>query len=191
VSYFGHHGIHEFAWNGKRERFRLRTVSHKEVRQPAGFPLLRLAVWTVSEMETNLVSNYNGMVISLDRRFASGLLQLNYTYSHGLDEVSNGGYNYFTYSSSPSLQDPVHPRDGYGAADYDVRHLLNANYVWDLPLKRMLHSHGPDTIVRGWQVSGTVFARTAFPYTVLDIARHSRNQNTSVSFQLSAVGNQH
>jgi hypothetical protein len=66
------------------------------------------------------------------------------------------------------LQDPAHPRDGYGAADYDVRHSLNANYVLELPLTSMLRSHGPDSIVKGWQVSGTVFARTAFPYTVLD-----------------------
>jgi hypothetical protein len=108
------------------------------------------------------------MVISFDRRFSGGLLQVNYTYSHGLDEVSNGGYNYFTYGSFPLLQDANNPRGSYGSADYDVRHSLNANYVWELPLKTVLGGHGPHSIVKGWQVSGTVFARTGFPYTVLD-----------------------
>lgn len=122
------------------------------------------------QVETNLVSNYNGLVVSFERRFTGGLIQVNYTHSHGLDEVSNGGYNFFTYSSSPILQDPNNPRGSYGSADYDVRHSLNANYVWELPLKAALRHHGPDSVVKGWQVSGTVFTRTGFPYTALDTA---------------------
>jgi hypothetical protein len=31
-----------------------------------------------------------------------------------------------------------------------------------------LRGHGSDYLVNGWQVSGTVFARTGFPYTVFD-----------------------
>ena len=123
------------------------------------------------------------MVDSLERRFAAGLGQVNYTYSHGLDEVSNGGYNYFTYSSAPILQDPNNPRGSYGSADYDVRHSLNANYVWEVPLKAVLRHHGPDSVVNGWQVSGTVFVRTGFPYTVLDIAaavNFSANNNLGI-----------
>jgi hypothetical protein len=34
----------------------------------------------------------------------------------------------------------------------------------------MLHGRGPDSLVKGWQVSGTIFARTGFPYTVIDLA---------------------
>ena len=51
-----------------------------------------------------------------------------------------------------------------------MRHSFNANYVWELPVKTALRGHGPDYLVKGWQVSGTVFARTGFPYTVIDIA---------------------
>jgi len=35
-------------------------------------------------------------------------------------------------------------------------------------VKAMLHGHGSDSLVSGWQVSGTLFARSAFPYTVID-----------------------
>jgi hypothetical protein len=180
VSYFGHHGIHEFAWNGNANAFGFGPYPTNKCGSPPVSPCYDSRFGRVGEMETNLVSNYNGMVISLDRRFASGLLRLNYTYSHGLDEVSNGGYNYFTYSSNPNLQDPSNPRGSYGAADYDVRHSINASYVWELPLKAALRGHGPDLLMKGWQASGTVFARTAFPYTVIDtgeVANLTNNNN--------------
>ena len=80
-----------------------------------------------------------------------------------------GGTN-SRHGSSDFPQDPFNLRGSYGAADYDVRHSLNANYVWQLPVKTMLHGRGPDSLVKGWQVSGTIFARTGFPYTVIDFA---------------------
>jgi hypothetical protein len=49
-----------------------------------------------------------------------------------------------------------------------VRHSFNASYVWELPVKAALGGRGPDSLVSGWQISGTVFARTGLPYTVLD-----------------------
>jgi hypothetical protein len=45
---------------------------------------------------------------------------------------------------------------------------LNANYVYVFPFKRWFHGHGPSTLLNGWQVSGTAFFRTGFPYTVTD-----------------------
>ena len=70
--------------------------------------------------------------------------------------------------SSIYPQDPNHLRGSYGPAEYDVRHSFNANYVWELPVKAALGGHGPDVLVNGWQISGTIFARTGFPYTVID-----------------------
>jgi hypothetical protein len=127
----------------------------------------------ILEFDTNAVSNYNGMVISFGHRFTrwtQGMFQANYTYGHAFDEVSNGGLFSFTYGSSLSPQDPNNLRGAYGPAEYDVRHSLNANYVWEVPVKAALRGHGSDSLVKGWQVSGTVFARTGFPYTVFDFA---------------------
>jgi hypothetical protein len=113
------------------------------------------------------------MVVSFRRRFTgfgNGLLQANYTYGHALDEVSNGGQAEFTAGSSVFPQNPFYLRGSYGPADYDVRHSLNANYVWQLPVKTVLRGRGLNYLLRGWQVSGTIFARTGFPYTVIDLA---------------------
>ena len=100
--------------------------------------------------------------------WGTGLVQVNYTYGHAFDEVSNGGFVTFTGGSSLSPQDPSNLRGAYGPAEYDVRHSMNANYVWELPLKSMLRGRGPNVLLNGWQVTGTVFARTGFPYTVFD-----------------------
>src|SRR5262249_13770826 len=125
--------------------------------------------------DTNGVSNYNGLTVSFRRKFSrwsQGLLEANYTYGHALDEVSNGGlFTFANDSRSPFSvvpQDPNNLHGSYGPAEYDVLHSLNANYMWELPLKAVLGRRGPDVLVKGWQVAGTVFVRTGLPYTVLD-----------------------
>ena len=130
----------------------------------------------MQQLDTKGISNYNGMVVSLQHRFSrwsQGLVQANYTYGHALDEVSNGGTapfsNWFRQPFVLGPQDPNNLRGAYGAADYDVRHSFNANYVWELPVKAALGGRGPDFLVKGWEVSGTVFWRTGLPYTMSDI----------------------
>jgi hypothetical protein len=120
-------------------------------------------------------------------RWTQGVFQANYTYGHAFDEVSNGGLFSFTLGSSLSPQDPNHLRGSYGPAEYDVRHSFNASYVWELPLKVVLRRHGPDYLVKGWQVSGTVFARTGFPYTVFDPQRSANLQASNYFGQIYSV----
>jgi len=40
----------------------------------------------------------------------------------------------------------------------------------------VLQGHGPNALVNSWQVSGTFFARTGFPYTVFDFAQSGNLQ---------------
>jgi hypothetical protein len=125
----------------------------------------------VTAFRWGAVSNYNGLVATFQHRFsrwASGLVQINYTFGHALDEISDGGLFSFTSGSTIYPPDVNHLRRSYGPAEYDVRHSLNANYVWELPIKRALGGRGPSSLVTGWQVSGTVFFHTGFPYSVFD-----------------------
>jgi hypothetical protein len=49
------------------------------------------------------ISNYNGLVTSFQHRFSrwtQGFFQVNYTWGHALDEVSNGGVIQFTQGTS-------------------------------------------------------------------------------------------
>ena len=110
-------------------------------------------------------SNYHGLQINTTKRFSHGLqFSLNYTYSHCLDEISNGGIFGFGGPSNILSPLPGELRRDYGNCDYDVRHAMNGNYVYQLPF----HSSRSwlNAAVNGWQVSGTLFLRTGFPFSV-------------------------
>jgi hypothetical protein len=173
LGYFGHHGIHELAQNPNANAFGFGSLPSGLCSSPPVLPCADPRFRGVTQFNANAVSNYNGMVASFHHHFSAwggGTLEANYTFGHAFDEVSNGGLFGFTSGSSIFPQDPNNLRGSYGPAEYDVRHSLNANYVWELPLKVLLHGHGSDYLVNGWQVSGTIFARTGFPYTVIDSA---------------------
>jgi hypothetical protein len=46
-------------------------------------------------------------------------------------------------------------RRDYGSCDYDIRHNLTGQYVYELPVKVRSHAFGH--ALNGWQVSGSVF----------------------------------
>jgi hypothetical protein len=136
-----------------------------------GLPALRpdLRITNVSNLTNSGFSNYNGLSVSLTQRVTKGFSgTINYTYSHTSDMVSNGGTGE-PYSFNDSVLGLVNPTClscNYGNADYDVRHNISANYVWQLPFK--FSNHIAETVVGGWQVSGTFFWRTGLPFSVVD-----------------------
>jgi hypothetical protein len=177
MGYFGHHGIHGLIQNANANAYGFGSLPPALCASPPVPPCSDPRFGAVTEFFTGAVSNYNGMVASVQyrfRRWTQGLFQANYTYSHTFDEVSNGGFNGFTNTSLGFPQDPNNLRGAYGPADYDVRHSFNASYVWELPVKAVVRSQGPDFLTKGWQFSGTIFARTGFPYTVIDVAQSGK-----------------
>ena len=190
IGYFGNHGIHELVSNPDANAYGFGSLPPGLCGSPAVLPCADPRFSQVTEYSTEAVSNYNGLVISFQRHFSGwggGILQANYTYGHTFDEVSNGGIFSFTSGSSTSPQDPNNLRGSYGPAEYDVRHSMNASYVWELPLKAAFRGHGSDHLLEGWQVSGTIFARTGFPYTVFDSAESNSLVQNNYFGQLYAV----
>ena len=124
-----------------------------------------------AEVTNNGYSNYNGLTATLQRRFTKGFTgNVSYTWSHSLDTVSNGGQlNYSFATAGDSLLSYINPfnlSNNYGNSDYDFRHNLSANWVWELPFKA---SNGIlNQIVGGWSWSGTLYARSGGPYSVID-----------------------
>ena len=174
IGYFGNHGLHELIQNRSANGFGFGTLPRAECTSPPVPPCADPQFGEVTQLTTAGVSNYNGMVVSFKHRFTrwgQGIFQANYTYGHAFDEVSNGGLFQFAFGSSEVPQDPSNFRGSYGSADYDVRHSFNANYVWEVPVSAALRGQGPGYLVKGWQLSGTIFARTGFPYTVFDNAQ--------------------
>jgi hypothetical protein len=128
----------------------------------------------VTQFSTGANSHYNGLQLTAMRRLGHGLQgQVNYTWSRCMDTVSNGGFLSF---SSGGILSPL-PGDlarDYGPCDYDIRHNLNAQYVYRLPVS--VRSHALGYALNGWQISGTAFWHSGVPFSVLS-APYSANGN--------------
>lgn len=124
----------------------------------------------VTQLEVGSNSNYNGLQTSVTKRFGNGLqFNVNYTYSKCLDTISNGGFLNF---GNPGLQNesiinplPNELYRNYGPCDYNTTNSLSANYLYQLPVH--VQNRFLSKVTNGWEVSGTFFSHTGFPFTVL------------------------
>jgi hypothetical protein len=119
----------------------------------------------VTQLSTGANSHYNGLQLTGMKRMGHGLQgQINYTWSRCMDTVSNGGFLQFSAGGILSPLPGDLSRD-YGPCDYDIRHNLNAQYVYQLPVKVRNHSLG--YALNGWQISGTWFWHSGVPFSVV------------------------
>jgi hypothetical protein len=132
---------------------------------------------SVTQLNTGANSHYDGLQTTAEKRFGHGFeVQANYTWSHCIDTVSNGGFLQF---SAGGILSPI-PGDlerDRGPCDYDVRHNVTASYVYELPIKLRGRLGGA---LNGWQVSGSAFWRSGLPFSVLS-APYSANGNGIVN----------
>jgi hypothetical protein len=126
----------------------------------------------VTQLSTGANSHYHGLQLTAEKRAGRAFqAQLNYTWSHCIDTVSNGGFLQF---SAGALVSPI-PGDlarDRGPCDYDIRHNLTGNYVYQLPVHVRNRAFG--RVANGWQVSGTAFWHSGVPFSVLS-APYSAN----------------
>jgi hypothetical protein len=136
----------------------------------------------VTELKSGAISSYEGLTFSLRKQFSHSIgAHLNYTWSHNLDEVSNGGV--FAYSSTAPLSQisPVSLRAGnYGNSDYDIRHLVNGDFVINPEFH--VGNKGLKALINGWQFSGKLFWRTGVPFSILDNNINGVVSNNSLEF---------
>ncbi len=160
VNYVGNHTYHQPVLNNSINAFNNGVD---------GFPTLpegpvNQNFSSVTQIYSGADSNYNGLVLSATKQSTYLTFQFNYTYSHALDEISNGGFNGFTSNSvNPTNPNPNNLHQNYGNADYDTRNYISANYIFTMP-----YVGGPRVLTKGWQVAGTVFHSSGLPFTFTD-----------------------
>jgi len=119
---------------------------------------------SVNQFQTGANSNYSGLQASLAEQLRNLTLRGNYTFSHCLDEVSNGGL--LSFSTLGILSPlPGELSRQYGNCDYDVRHNISAFGVYQVPFS----SSRADlrALFSGWSFSETAFLHSGLPFTVL------------------------
>ena len=125
---------------------------------------------------------YNAFQFSLRKRFQQGLsFDLNYTYSHSLDTASgneaSGGI------TGVNVLNPLNLNANRGNSDFDVRHLVNANFIYELPFGKGKSFFGNagrtgNAFLSGWTFTGIVRWNTGLPAgEPFDDARWATNWN--------------
>ncbi len=158
ANYVGNHGYHEPVVANSLNTYNAGVPGFAEL--PTSAPNGNFG--PVTQVYSGASSNYNGLILSAVRRTKSLTVQVNYAYSHALDEVSNGGFNGFS-GNSVNPTNPFNLASNYGNADYDTRHYVNGSYVYLLP-----YYGGPRFVTDGWELAGTLFHSNGLPFTETD-----------------------
>jgi hypothetical protein len=130
--------------------------------------------------------NYHAAAFSIRERLGNRLLlDFNYTWSHTLDDASglqtSGGY------ATAFILNPILQKASYANSDYDVRHLINVNGVWELPVGRGHWLAGGankyvNAVIGGWQLSGIFRYNSGLPiFSPYDAATWATNWNAQSS----------
>jgi hypothetical protein len=159
ANYVGNHGYDGLVLNPTLNGFGFGNL-------PATAPDPR--VGRVDQLYSGGVSNYNGVTFSIQENQWHGLTgRLNYTYSHALDELSNVPEEPFSVITSILTQiNPYNLHSQYASGDNDARHQISGTYVYQLPFKS--ENRLVNAAIGGWMVSGTMFYRTGFPFSIID-----------------------
>ncbi|MGH9800941.1 MAG: TonB-dependent receptor domain-containing protein, partial [Blastocatellia bacterium] len=114
-------------------------------------------------------SNYHGMTVRIERRFASGLSFLSsYAFSKSIDDgsgISTGS------DSSGAAQNARNLGAERATSDFDVRHRWVLSYVYDLPFGQGAKYAAKNKVVNylagGWQLTGILTMQSGRPFTVV------------------------
>ena len=132
-------------------------------------------------------STYNALQAVFNKQFSHGLqFQAAYTWSHAIDDapdplVAPGGNRNIARNS-------FNLKEERGSSDYDLRHRLIVNFVYELPFGhgRPYLTHGIlSRVVGGWEVSGLSTFQSGHPF---DIYSSRDSEYTGLSNRPDIVG---
>jgi hypothetical protein len=148
-------------------------ISADNVRPYPGFS-------NIISIENVADSEYDALQSTLRATTGSLTLGVAYTYSHSLDDSSD--------RASQNFANSLDIHSNHASSDADQRHLLNVNYIYDLPLIKLfqgfdqlvgsasdsastsLWTPGPVSkkLLDGWQISGITVFETGTPFSVMN-----------------------
>jgi hypothetical protein len=140
--------------------------------QPSAMRFMQPQFGSLSAWSSIGNSNYHALALSFRQRLNSLIFDFNYTWAHSLDDASGlqneGAYGNFSGSNGAFIPNSLRQHDNYASSDFDVRHNINADFVWQLPIgkgRSLMGNAGKaaDAIVGGWQLSSILRWNTGLP----------------------------
>lgn len=101
-------------------------------------------------------SDYHAAAFTLRQRLSNFSWDLNYTWSHSMDDTS--GLQTAAAFGAAFILNPLRQRDNYASSDFDLRHIVNFNSVWQIPVGRGRQffsgvNRWADAAIGGWQMT--------------------------------------
>ncbi len=107
--------------------------------------------------------SFNAMQMTINRRFTAGLtLGGHYQWSHSIGTTQGS-------NEAQTAQDPFNFNGERGNNTFDIRHSMNINALYELPIgqgRKWDFGSVGNFIVGGWQVGGILNARTGTPLNI-------------------------
>jgi hypothetical protein len=133
-------------------------------------------------------SSYNAAQFSLRHQTGGLTFDLNYTYSKSLDMGSNAERisEFEGFGLGSQIINSWFPNQNRAVSDFDTTHIINANWVYELPFGRGKKFAGnagrlANAVVGGWTVSGLWRWSTGYPFSLY-------SPEWSTNFQLQSPG---
>jgi hypothetical protein len=112
----------------------------------------------ITEQDDKGSSIYHSLQANVRRRLMNNILfGVAYTWSRSMDFGSGNG------TTLPNAYDRF---SNYGPSDFDTRHVMVINYVWNLPYEDHASNFAVRALLGNWQASGTIQAQTGRPLSV-------------------------
>ena len=127
-------------------------------------------------------SEYSALQATLRQTTGSLTVGVAYTYSHSLDDASD--------RASANFANSLDIHSNHASSDFDQRHLLNVNYIYNLPFLKLLDGFGhlagsgddseqssrastnfpslAKTLLDKWQLSGITTFETGTPFSIIN-----------------------
>ena len=131
---------------------------------PTARPIAGLS--RVFQFEDTAHSNYNGLIVTANKRFASGVqFGMSYTWSHAIDDAPDATAVVPGVDDGKLVYSPLNPAADFASSLNDVRHRFVANVMFDTtPYAKHFGSAGV-WILGGWELSGILTAQSGTPYS--------------------------
>ena len=123
-------------------------------------------------LRTDTNANYNALEVTLQHKMTRGLqFDFNYTYSKSIDIASDAERVGEWGGLGGQIINAWDPNSNRGPSDFDLRHQINANFIWEMPFGRgrwIAHdiNRFGEAVIGGWQLSGLGRWTSGFPVNV-------------------------